>query len=142
MQIKSKSLEEFQETVLTVIIEQLNSQKDGFQSSLLFTDYSLKYAVKIYDIFANSFNDDSYEDAKNTVNDLESQMVEKYSNGLFVDFKYLNFGYAEFLEWLDNFKTNIWFKSNGYIFNYEMLNDETIQEEYIEITVEKSRLIL
>jgi hypothetical protein len=139
MQIKSKSLEEFQETVLTVIIEQLNSLKDGFQSSLIFSDYSLKYGVKIYDAFVHS---DDYADIEKYVADLESQMVEKYSNGLFVDFKYLNFGYDEFLEWLGNFKTNIWFKSNGYIFNYEILNDETIQEEYIKIIIEKSRLIL
>jgi hypothetical protein len=139
MQIKSKNLEEFETTVLTVILEQLNSQKDGFQSSLIFNDYSLKYGVKIYDAFVHS---DDYADIEKYVADLESQMVEKYSNGLFVDFKYLNFGYDEFLEWLNNFKSNFWFKSNGYIFNYEILNDETIDEEYIKIIIEKSRLIL
>jgi hypothetical protein len=142
MQIQSKSLEQFQETVLTVIIEQLNSQNDGFQTSLIFTDYNLKYGLKIYNSINECTSDDELNNIDAIIIEYESQMVEKYSNGLFVDFKYLNFGYDEFLEWLDNFKSNFWFRSNGYIFNYAILNDETIDEEYIKIIIEKSRLIL
>ena len=139
MQIKSKSIKEFQETVLNVIIENLNISNDIFTTSLIFSDYQPKYGLLIYQ---KMFDCNSSDEIDNLVELYENQMSEKYSNGLFVDFKYLNFGYPEFLEWIKEFKSDFWFKSNGYILSYEILNDETIHEEYIKITVEKSRLIL